>query len=119
MVGRSQRKEGGTTHSGAEVRVFRALLDVEGHLPSMRLDEEEVTLPIPVEYQLVHASRHGLEVAKKFGESAYNALVFPPELLNMEQVSLLRLRKCPIKDESSRTISRLYVFDLHSLYMYG
>ena len=89
---RERERGGGARCSFSETRVLRALLDVEGHLPSTRPDEEEeVTLPPPVEYQLVHASRHGLEVATKFGEGELNA---PPSPANAENQSRYPYRGC-------------------------
>lgn len=51
----------------------RALLDVEGQLPSART-EDEADLPSPIQYQLVHAGRNGLELAEKLGQSALAVL---------------------------------------------
>jgi len=37
-------------------------------LPSART-EDEADLPSPIQYQLVHAGRNGLELAEKLGQS--------------------------------------------------
>ena len=46
--------------------MFRALLDIQGNLPSARLSDDEHSSS-PIQYQLVHATSSGLELADQLG----------------------------------------------------
>ena len=65
MVSRPLQERGGTSW------LSRALLDLEGYPPSTRDMGEEIELPSPIDFQLVHATRNGLELAAKLGEGEF------------------------------------------------